>query len=102
MARSTVRASSCGRGCTNARQAVGALRGEPLPGAAELEALVSGFRNDLGLDVTLSVEGSPRPLTAEASLAFYRGAQEALTNIARYAPAPRPPSFSAMTPSVRA
>jgi signal transduction histidine kinase len=73
-------------GLNNARQAVGALRGEQHPGVAELEALVTGFRNDTGLDATLTVEGNPRPLPAEASLALYRGAQEALTNISRYAP----------------
>ena len=36
--------------------------------------------------MTLTIEGSTRPLPADASLALYRGAQEALTNIARYAP----------------
>ena len=36
--------------------------------------------------MTLTIEGSERPLPANASLALYRGAQEALTNIARYAP----------------
>jgi signal transduction histidine kinase len=40
----------------------------------------------MSVDVTLSVEGSARPLPADASLALYRGAQEALTNVARYAP----------------
>jgi signal transduction histidine kinase len=34
----------------------------------------------------VAIEGDPRPLPAEADLALYRGAQEALTNIARYAP----------------
>src|SRR5205085_953727 len=32
------------------------------------------------------IEGSARALPAEASLALYRAAQEALTNAARYAP----------------
>jgi len=73
-------------GLVNARQAVGALRGEELPGVARLEALVESFRNDMGMDVTLSVEGSTRTLPADASLSLYRGAQEALTNVARYAP----------------
>lgn len=73
-------------GLTNARQAVGALRGEELPGLAQLESLVATFRNDTNTDVTLTIEGSARPLPADASLALYRGAQEALTNIARYAP----------------
>ena len=73
-------------GLTNARQAVGALRGEELPSLAQLETLVTAFRTDTNTDVTLTIEGSPRPLPAEASLALYRGAQEALTNITRYAP----------------
>ena len=73
-------------GLANARQAVGALRGEELPSVAQLESLVATFRNDMHADVTLEVEGTARPLPAEASLALYRGAQEALTNVVRYAP----------------
>jgi signal transduction histidine kinase len=73
-------------GLANARQAVGALRGEELPGVAQLESLVATFRNDVNTDVTLEIEGTERPLPADASLALYRGAQEALTNVARYAP----------------
>jgi signal transduction histidine kinase len=73
-------------GLANARQAVGALRGEELPGVAQLESLVATFRNDTNADVTLTIEGTARALPADASLALYRGAQEALTNIARYAP----------------
>ena len=73
-------------GLANARQAVGALRGEELPGIAQLESLISGYRDDMNADVTLAIEGSARALPADASLALYRGAQEALTNIARYAP----------------
>jgi signal transduction histidine kinase len=38
------------------------------------------------LDVKLRIEGEPRTLPADPSLALYRGAQEALTNVARYAP----------------
>jgi signal transduction histidine kinase len=73
-------------GLANARQAVGALRGDQLPGVDQLESLVTGFNTDAGTDVTLTIEGQPRSLSAEASLALYRGAQEALTNVARYAP----------------
>ena len=36
--------------------------------------------------MTLVIEGNARTLPADASLALYRGAQEALTNVARYAP----------------
>lgn len=73
-------------GLANARQAVGALRGDDLPGVAQLEALVASFKSDTNTDVTLTIDGSARPLPADASLALYRGAQEALTNIARHAP----------------
>lgn len=73
-------------GLTNARQAVGALRGEALPTIAELDSLVAEFRMDMDLDATLRIEGVPRQLPANANLALYRGVQEALTNVARYAP----------------
>jgi signal transduction histidine kinase len=73
-------------GLANARQAVDALRGDALPSIDQLDALVSAFRRDTTAEVTLTQEGQARPLPADASLALYRGAQEALTNIARYAP----------------
>jgi signal transduction histidine kinase len=73
-------------GLANARQAVGALRGEELPSVAQLESLVATFRTDMNADVTLTIEGTARTLPADASLALYRGAQEALTNVTRYAP----------------
>ncbi len=72
-------------GLADARQAVGALRGEELPGVMQLELLVSSFRSDLGVDVTMTVDGDARELPADTGLALYRGAQEALTNVARYA-----------------
>jgi signal transduction histidine kinase len=73
-------------GLANARQAVGALRGEELPGVAQLESLITSFKDDMEVDVTLSIEGTVRTLPVDASLALFRGAQEALTNVARYAP----------------
>jgi signal transduction histidine kinase len=73
-------------GLGDARRAVGALRGEGLPTVEQLEQLLESFRKDMNVDATLQIEGSKRPLPAEASLALYRGAQEALTNVARYAP----------------
>jgi signal transduction histidine kinase len=73
-------------GLANARQAVGALRGEQLPNVAQLESLIASFRADTSSDVTLRIEGSARTLPADVGLALYRGAQEALTNVARYAP----------------
>ena len=73
-------------GLANARQAVGALRGDALPTAAALPALIESYKADMNLDVTLRIDGEARRLPANASLALYRGAQEALTNVARYAP----------------
>ncbi len=73
-------------GLANARQAVGALRGDALPTVAQLPSLVDSYKADMNLDVTLRIEGMPRTLPADTSLALYRGAQEALTNVARYAP----------------
>jgi signal transduction histidine kinase len=73
-------------GLANARAAVGALRGEPLPGIGDLQTLVAGFRRDLLVAAELAVDGQARPLAAETGLLLYRGAQEALTNVARYAP----------------
>ena len=69
-------------GLADARQAVGALRGEDLPGVGQLEALVASFSNDMNAEVRLTIEGNARTLPADASLALYRGAQEALTNVA--------------------
>ena len=73
-------------GLANARQAVGTLRGEALPTLAQLPALIDSYKADMNLDVTLRIEGDARRLPADPSLALYRGAQEALTNVARYAP----------------
>jgi signal transduction histidine kinase len=73
-------------GLADARQAVGALRGDRLPTVDQVGALVEDFRRDTGAEATLRIEGTPRPLPADASLALFRGAQEALTNVTRYAP----------------
>jgi signal transduction histidine kinase len=73
-------------GLINARQAVGALRGDALPTVSQLPALIDSYKADMDLDVTLRIEGQSRTLRADSSLALYRGAQEALTNVARYAP----------------
>ena len=73
-------------GLADAKQAVSALRGDRLPTLDQLGALVDGFRRNTGTEATLQIDGTSRPLPAEASLALFRGAQEALTNITRYAP----------------
>jgi signal transduction histidine kinase len=73
-------------GLADARQAVGALRGDRLPTVDQVGALVEDFQRDTGAEATLRIDGTPRALPADVSLALFRGAQEALTNIARYAP----------------
>jgi signal transduction histidine kinase len=76
-------------GLAQARQAVGALRGDALPTVAQLPSLIDSYRTDMKLDVTLRIDGGARKLPADQSLALYRGAQEALTNVSRYAPSAR-------------
>jgi signal transduction histidine kinase len=73
-------------GLADARQAVGALRGDRLPSVDQVGTLVEDFQRDTGAEATLRIDGTPRALPADVSLALFRGAQEALTNIARYAP----------------
>jgi signal transduction histidine kinase len=72
-------------GLTDARRAVGALRGDAVASLDRLPDLVERYRGDLELDATLTVAGTRRELPGDAGLALYRGAQEALTNAARYA-----------------
>jgi signal transduction histidine kinase len=73
-------------GLDDARRAVSALHGAELPTVEQIPALVADFRRDHGVPTELTVVGEPRRLGADASLALFRGAQEALTNAARYAP----------------
>lgn len=72
-------------GLEEARRAIGALRGDDLPGPDLLPRLVTEFERDSGADVRLAVEGEPVALAPEARLAIYRTAQEALTNVRRHA-----------------
>jgi signal transduction histidine kinase len=72
-------------GLDEAQQAIGALRGDRLPGPELLDRLVDGFREATGVATRLEVGGEPRPLGHEAALAVYRTAQEALTNIRKHA-----------------
>jgi signal transduction histidine kinase len=73
-------------GMGNAQRAVSALRGDALPGPAQLPQLVNQIRAIRGIPVTLTVSGTARTLPAEAGLAVYRAVQEALTNTGKYAP----------------
>ncbi len=72
-------------GLAEARAAIGALRGDELPGPERLEQLAEAF----GDRCRLTVSGTPRELSSEARLAVYRTAQEALTNVLRHSAADR-------------
>jgi signal transduction histidine kinase len=56
----------------------------PQPGLGNLGLLVGQF-GDAGLPVTLSVEGTVRPLPVGLDLSAYRIVQEALTNVLKHA-----------------
>jgi signal transduction histidine kinase len=72
-------------GLAEARRAVGALRGDTLPGPDGLQRLVEDFEQATGTPSRFEVDGEPLALGAEAQLALYRTAQEALTNIRKHA-----------------
>jgi signal transduction histidine kinase len=72
-------------GLAEARRAIGALRGDSLPGPEGLQRLVDEFTQASGTPSTFEVAGEPIPLTSEARLALYRTAQEALTNVQKHA-----------------
>jgi signal transduction histidine kinase len=57
---------------------------EPQPGLAQLPALVERARAS-GMEVTLDVTGTPRPLHASLDLSAFRIVQEALTNVRKHA-----------------
>ncbi|HEY3941257.1 MAG TPA: histidine kinase [Acidimicrobiales bacterium] len=69
-------------GLREARQAVGTLR-------TDTPRLIDGLRQLVGRGTPrcrLRIEGAPRPVSAEATVALLRTAQEGLTNAAKHAP----------------
>jgi len=72
-------------GLVGAREAVGALRRDDRLGLDEIADLVQHFSRTVKLDVSYAVVGTPRVVNPEVSLALYRVAGEALTNVARHA-----------------
>ncbi|HTX26705.1 MAG TPA: histidine kinase [Streptosporangiaceae bacterium] len=70
-------------GLEEARQAIAALRTDPVDLPEALAALAAG---DGRGRVSYEVRGTPRRLAPEASLAVYRTAQEALANARKHAP----------------
>ena len=63
-----------------------ALRDDTVPLPEQLSSLAQAYRADGDMDVDFAVTGDVRPIPAEASLAAYRTAQEALTNARKHAP----------------
>ncbi|MGI8415089.1 MAG: sensor histidine kinase [Nakamurella sp.] len=72
-------------GLADTRRAIGALRGDPLPGPELIPQLVEQARAAHGIRATLTVTGAPRPVLADTGLCLYRTTQEALTNTAKHA-----------------
>jgi signal transduction histidine kinase len=73
-------------GMDAARRAVLALRDDTAPLPDQLSSLAGEYRADGDMDVDFAVTGQARPVSAAASLAAYRTAQEALTNARKHAP----------------
>jgi len=75
------------------RRLLGTVRSDeadfaPRAGLDRLDELVAQVRA-AGLNVTVSIEGAPRPLPAGVDLSAYRVVQEALTNTLKHADATR-------------
>jgi signal transduction histidine kinase len=73
-------------GLVAAKRAVLALRDDAAPLPDQLAFLADQYRMVGDPAVNLEVSGQARPISAEASVAAYRTAQEALTNARKYAP----------------
>jgi signal transduction histidine kinase len=73
-------------GLAAARRAVLALRDDTASLPAQLSSLAGQYVADGDMAVDFAVTGEARPVSAEADLAAYRTAQEALTNARKHAP----------------
>jgi signal transduction histidine kinase len=76
-------------GLVEARQAIGALHGDDLPGPERLQQLADAFAEQSSAKTSLEITGTPHEHASDARLALYRTAQEALTNIRKHSAADR-------------
>jgi len=74
------------QGLAETRQAVGALRGDPVSAPAAIEALVADYRASADAPAELTVDGDPARLSGQTGQAVLRVVQEALTNVRKHAP----------------
>jgi signal transduction histidine kinase len=72
-------------GLEEAREAIGMLRGDALPGPDRLAELAGAFTADTGVPCQFTEAGAARELAPAVRLALYRVTQEALTNVRRHA-----------------
>jgi signal transduction histidine kinase len=72
-------------GLAETRRAVHALRVDTKPLDEELARVTDAHGQHYHVPVTLGVDGTPRPLPADATIALLRTAQEALVNAAKHA-----------------
>ncbi len=77
------------QGLHEVRGSVASLREDPIAGKTPAEFLseLAEVTRRQGAEVTLSFEGSVRPLEPVLNQVIYRGAQESLTNVRKYAEA---------------
>jgi signal transduction histidine kinase len=72
-------------GLDEARQAIGMLRDDDLPGPDRLSGLAAAFTADTGIPCQFTQAGESRELSSAVRLALYRVTQEALTNVRKHA-----------------
>jgi signal transduction histidine kinase len=71
-------------GLDEARQAIGMLRGDELPGPGRLADLAGKFEADTSVPCQFTEVGTPRELAPAVRLALFRVTQEGLTNVRKH------------------